>query len=101
MLIPATKMRLIFKITYTFFFSQVMLAGKLTRSYFNTDTVAFKLLQIAFKLLSYWVVKLPLKASGCYSTNLRFLDFLNNKYLSRELKILSYDGLWENKKMTG
>ena len=100
MLILATKMRLTFKITYIFFFSQVMLAGRLTRSYFNSDTVAFTWLQIAFKLLSCWVVKLPLKASGCYSTNLR-LVFLNNKYLSRELKILSYDGLWENKKMTG
>ena len=101
MLIPATKIRLTFKINDTFFFSQVMLSGRLTRSYFTSDTVAFKLLQIAFKLLSCWVVKLLLKASGCYSTNLRLLVFLNNKYLSRELKILSYDELWENKKMTG
>ena len=101
MLIPTTKMRLTFKITYTFFFSQVMLPGRLTRSYFNSDTVAFKLLQIAFKFFSCWVVKLPLKPSGCYSTNLRLFVILNNKYLSRELKILSYDGLWENKKMTG
>ena len=52
MLIPATKMGLTFKITYTFFFSQVSLAERLTRSYFNADTVTFKLLQIAFKLLS-------------------------------------------------
>ena len=52
-----------------------MLAGRLTRSYVNSDTVAFKLLKIAFKLLSCWVVKLPLKTSGCYSTNLRLLVF--------------------------
>ena len=52
MLIPAAKIGLTFKITYTFFFSQVLLAERLTRSHFNADMVAFKLLQIAFKLLS-------------------------------------------------
>ena len=46
------KIRLAFKTTYTIFYSQVLLAGRLTRSYFNSDTVAFKLFQIAFKLLS-------------------------------------------------
>ena len=41
------------------------------------------------------VPKLPLTALGCYDTNARHL---NNKLLSRELKILNYDGLRENKK---
>ena len=34
-------------------FSQILLAGRLTRSYFNVDTVHLKLLQIAFKMLIY------------------------------------------------
>ena len=53
MLISAAKMGLTFRITYTFYFLEVLLAGRLTRSYFNADTVPFKLLQIAIKLLSF------------------------------------------------
>ena len=41
MLIPATKMGLTFK-KPIHFFSRVLLAGRLTRSYINVDTVAFK-----------------------------------------------------------
>ena len=52
MLIPATKIGLTFRITYTFYFLEVLLAERLTRSYFDADTVPFKLSQIAIKLLS-------------------------------------------------
>ena len=45
-LIPATKMVITFKITYRFFFSQVLLTGRFTRSFFDVDTVTFKLLRI-------------------------------------------------------
>ena len=45
-------------------------------------------------------VKLPLTALGCYDTNFRLLNYLNNKLISHELKILNYDGLWENKKFS-
>ena len=48
-----TKVGLTFKTAIRFFFSQVLLTKRLTRSYFNVDTVAFKLLQIAYKLLNY------------------------------------------------
>ena len=42
--------------------------------------------------------KLPLTALGWYYTNVRLYTYLNNKLFSHELKILNYDGLWENKK---
>ena len=45
----------------------------------------------------FYVVKLPLTALGCYSTNFRFFPSLSNKLFSYELIILNYDGLWENK----
>ena len=50
-LILAAKIGLTFKITCTFFFSQILLAGELTTSYFNVDTIAFKVLQYTLKLL--------------------------------------------------
>ena len=62
-----------------------------------------KLFTIA-KLLNgncFWVVKLPLTASGCYNTNFRLLSSLNNKFYSCELKILSYEGLWESENCRG
>ena len=43
------------------------------------------------------IAKLPLTASRYYSTNFRVLVSLNNKRLSRELEILNYDRLSENK----
>ena len=45
------------------------------------------------------LLKLPLTALGCYNTNVRLFTYLNNKLFSHELKILNYDGLWENKKI--
>ena len=36
---------------------------------------------------------------GCYNVNVRLFTYLNNKVFSYELKILNYDGLWENKKL--
>ena len=38
-------------------------------------------------------------ALGCNDTNVRLFTCLNNKLFSHELKILNYDGLWENKKL--
>ena len=48
------------------------------------------------------VVQLPLTVtvSICCNTNLTLLTYLNNKLFSHELKILNYDGLWENKIMS-
>ena len=46
------------------------------------------------------LLKLPLTALGCYNTNVRLFTYLNNKLFSHELKILNYDGLWENKKFS-
>ena len=34
-----------------------------------------------------------------HDTNVRLFTYLNNKLFSHELKILNYDGLWENKKI--
>ena len=36
----------------------------------------------------------------CYDTNVRLFTYLNNKLFLHELKILNYDGLWENKKLS-
>ena len=55
-----------------------------------------------FKLLnriSFEFLKLPLTALGWHDTNVRLFTYLNNKLFSHELKILNYDGLWENKKI--
>ena len=55
-----------------------------------------------FKLLNqnfFW--NLPLTALGCYDKNVRLFTYLNRKLFSHELKLLNYDGLWENKKNPG
>ena len=46
-----------------------------------------------------FILKLPLAALGYYDTTVRLFTYLNNKLFSHELKILNYDGLWENKKI--
>ena len=43
-------------------------------------------------------IKLQLTASGCYSKNGKVFIDSNNKLFSPELKILKYDGLWEDNK---
>ena len=43
----------------------------------------------------FQVFKLPLTVSGCYNTT-----YLNKKLFSHKLKVLNYDGLWENKKLS-
>ena len=48
----------------------------------------------------FWVAKLILTASGCYNSNVRLLSYSNDNLFSHELKILNYDGLWENKKIS-
>ena len=60
-----------------FVFWQTLLSKKLIKSY---------------KLLSI--------NSRCYNANVKLLTCLNNKLFSYELKILNYDGLWENKKFS-
>ena len=100
MLTPATKMGLTFKITCTFFFSQILLPGRLARSYFNLDTVTFKLL-----IYQCLVVNLQLLLSYNTAQISVFLflwitknkDPWNNKLLSLYWKYLTmtYYGKWK------
>ena len=79
----------------TFVFLQNLLARRLITELISSCVNCFKLLNQNF----LWVLKLPLTALGCYNTNVRLFTYLNNKLFSHELKILNYDGIWENKKL--
>ena len=46
----------------------------------------------------FYFVKLPLTVSECFNTNVTLFTWIT-KLFSRVLKILNYDGLWENKKL--
>ena len=109
-LILAKKMSLIFKMTCsTFVFLQILLVGRLIRSYLTHLTLnSCKTLLIFFKITiakllnqnGFQVVKLPLTVSGSYNISVRLFSYLKNKLFTQELKTLNYDGLWENKKFS-
>ena len=44
--------------------------------------------------------KLPLTVSGRCNANVRLSTYFKNKLFSHALKILNYDRLWENKKLS-
>ena len=79
----------------TFVCLHILLARRLIRELILSCCKLLKLLNQNF----FWVLNLPLTALGCYDANFRFFTYLNNKLLSHELKILNYNGLWENKKI--
>ena len=63
-----------------------------------SQVFSFKLTKQTSKNLVDTTLILPLTVSGCCSTNVRLLTYLNDNLFSHELKILNYDELWENKK---
>ena len=63
-------------------------------NFISLDTIDFKLLQIAFKLL------ITINSFRRYNANIWIFTYLNNKLYPCVLEILNYDRSWENKKFS-